>query len=122
MSLISDLVSGGLSGIINPLATAVTSIFTKKEDTKVETGRQDVAIIESRNVLLGQIHRDPAIATGFYLFIVPSGLHYSSVVLYCLVKPWYPAWQVVLAIPGNMQYIPYAVVAFLFGLAWRGKT
>lgn len=122
MSLVSELLKGGLEGIVSPITGMVTAIFTKKEDTKVEEGRQDVSVIQSRNALLGSIHRDPAIATGFYLFIVPSGLHYSSVVLYCLVKPWVAWWPVVLAIPGNMQYIPYAVVAFLFGLAWRGRT
>lgn len=122
MSLISDLLAGGLQGVISPITGMVTAIFNKKTDAKTEEGKQDVQVIESRNRLMETIHGDPAVATGFYLFIVPSGLHYASVVVYCLVKPWVPWWQVVLAIPGNMQYIPYAVVAFLFGLAWRGKT
>jgi hypothetical protein len=122
VSIIAELVKGGLSGIISPITATITAIATKKADTKVEEGKQDVAVIQSRNALLGAIHRDPAVATGFYLFILPSGLHFSSVVLFCLVKPWVPWWKVVLAIPDHMQYIPYAVVAFLFGLSWRGKT
>lgn len=123
MSIVSDIFKGGLEGVVSPITGMVTAIFTKKEDTKVAEGKQDVQIIESRNRLLETIHGDPAIATGFYLFIVPSGVHYALVIYDSCFRNLIPdyTWRV-LEIPGNMQYIPYAVVAFLFGLAWRGKT
>jgi hypothetical protein len=123
VSIIAELVKGGLSGIISPITATITAIATKKADTKVEEGKQDVAVIQSRNALLSVIHGDPAIATGFYLFIVPSGVHYALVIWDSCFRNLWPDWTWrVLEIPGNMQYIPYAVVAFLFGLAWRGKT
>jgi hypothetical protein len=115
------IISSIISGIVSPVTTAVTAIFTKKQDAKIEEGRQDVSIIQARTTLLGQIHRDPAIAIGWYLFIVPTGLWFVGIVAYCLLHPWYPWWAKVLALPPNIEYIPYAVVTFLFGLAWRGK-
>lgn len=113
LNLIKDLVSG----ILAPLF----SWLNKKEDTKVVESNNDVSVIQSRNTLLGQIHRDPVIAVGWYLFIVPTGVWYAAIVLYCLVHPWVSWWKTVTALPPNIEYIPYAVIAFLFGLAYRGK-
>lgn len=107
--------------VIGPVVDLGKTWITKKEDTKVELGRQDVSVVQSRNTLLGQIHKDPAIAFGWYAFIVPTALWYAAIVLYCLVHPWYPAWKTVLALPPNIEYIPWAVVAFLFGLSWKGR-
>jgi hypothetical protein len=111
------VISSLLAGVVQP----IVSIFTKKEDTKVAEGRDDASVIQSRTTLLGQIHRDPAVAVGWYMFIVPTGVWFSAIVVYCILHPWYPWWAKVLALPENIQYIPYAVVTFLFGLAWRGK-
>lgn len=121
MSIISEIFKGGLAGVISPITGMVTAIFNKKTDAKVEDGKQDVAIVEARTRLLGQIHGDPAVAIGWYLFIVPTGLWFAGIVAYCLINPWYPDWKIVKALPTNIEYIPYAVVTFLFGLAWRGK-
>lgn len=112
-----DLIKSLVSGIVGPLF----NWLNKKEDTKVVESNNDVSVIQSRNTLLGQIHQDPAIAIGWYIFILPTGIWYAAIILYCLVKPWVPWWETVLALPANLYYIPYAVVAFLFGLAWRGK-
>ena len=111
-----SLAQSAMGAVVGPLFTWLN----KKEDTKVVELQGDVSVIQSRNTLLGIIHRDPAIATGWYLFIVPTGIWYTAIVLYCLLHPYFLSIPAVLALPPNIMYIPYAVVAFLFGLSMRG--
>lgn len=115
------ILSSIISGIIGPITNTITAIYTKKQDAAIAIDTNDATVIAARNNLLGQIHKDPAIAVGWYMFIVPTGLWFGAIVAYCLIHPWFPWYATVLALPPNIQYIPYAVVTFLFGLAWRGK-
>lgn len=117
--------------ILGPIIQGVVDVFNKQADislqrqvdtNKTALGRQqdenktDVAIIQTRaQVALGfkddlgvRLIRDvtmftPAVWTGCYF--------------YNLI---YPTWTVGIP-PDSMQYIPYAIIAFLFATAWRGK-
>lgn len=117
--------------IVGPIVQGVVDVFNKQADislqkqvdaNKTELGKlqdknkTDVAVIQSRAAVavafkddLGvRLLRDivmftPAVWTGCYF--------------YNLI---YPTWTVGMP-PESMQYIPYAIIAFLFATSYRGN-
>lgn len=114
-------------GIFTPLA----SIFNKKTDASIEkykvdgqlnleAMKQDTQIIQARADLAKAMKDDPTTKAGRMFFVYPVGIWFGLIIGYCIVQPYFPGYiKPVLAIPGNLEYIPYAVVAYLFVSAWK---
>lgn len=120
-----QIIRGFTEGLVAP----ITALLTKKEEVKLEKyrvdGNYDVEALkrdlEATKVFveLQKTNReDPTIRWGRLLFIIPTGIWYSAIVWYCILrKPFLDdSWQV-LALPPNLEYIPLAVIALLFGYA-----
>jgi hypothetical protein len=111
---------------------AIAAYFNKKQDVDlekykvkggidVEAMRQDTAIIQARADLAKAMKGDPATSFGRLLFIGSVG-GYTAVYFYYLtfynLLPDYLIWEP-LAIPETLQYMPYAVVAYLFVTSFK---
>jgi hypothetical protein len=108
---------------VGKVVDAFSTYTNKKMDTEVEklktNGQVDVSIIQARAALAATMKDDPATKYGRWFFIVPTGLFYCATMwdstgvareLYTFNTLKIPEW---------MQYMPYAVVAYLFVSAWR---
>lgn len=86
----------------------------------VELMRQDTEVIKARADLAAVMKDDPTTRWGHRLFIYPVGVWFTCIVCYCIVQPYFPGIiKPVLALPLNLGYIPYAVIAYLFVTAWK---
>lgn len=126
MSFFGDIALGAVKGIVDPIA----SIFNKKTDASVEkykvdgvynveAMRQDTEIIRARVDLAKAMKDDPTTKMGRRFFIYPVGVWFAGIVYYCVFHPYFPGILPVLALPTNLEYIPYAVIAYLFVSAWK---
>lgn len=126
MSFFGDIALGAVKGIVDPIA----SIFNKKTDAviekykvdgtlNVEAMKQDTEIIRARVDLAKAMKDDPTTKMGRRFFIYPVGVWFAGIVYYCVLSPYFPGILPVLALPTNLEYIPYAVIAYLFVSAWK---
>lgn len=128
MGFLAFLVQG--LPFIGKAMDAFTNYTNKKMDTNlekyrvdgtvnVETMRQDTEIIKARTELAIVMKDDPATKIGRWFFIVPTGLFYCGVVWDStgVLRHWFPLGM--LELPGWMQYMPHAVVAYLLVTAWK---
>lgn len=120
--------------LLSFLPQIFTGVFTwlnKREDVTlekykidgkvdVEAMRQDTAIIAVRARLAEAMKDDPAGKYGRWLFIVPTGVYFTLVVYDSCFRMAFEGytWRI-LALPQSVEYIPYAVVAYLFVTAWK---
>lgn len=116
-----------VSGIVGPIA----GIFNKKMDTdlekykvngevNIEAMKEDTNIIQARAGLAAAMKDDLVNKWGRRLLIYPTGIWYSFIVYYCVMHNLRPDWTwVILALPGNLEYLPHAVVAYLLITAWK---
>jgi hypothetical protein len=115
------------SGVLNP----VFEWLGKREDTalgkykvdgevSVEAMKTDIEVIKARTALAEALKDDPTMKWGRRLFIYPTGVWYTSIIIYCVFHNRLPdyTWKI-LALPPSIEYIPAAVVAFLLVTAWR---
>lgn len=122
-----------LANLLPNIISGVFGYLNKKEDSSlekyrvdgvvnVEAMRQDTAIIQARAELAKAMKDDPSTKIGRWLIIIPTGLWYSAIIVYCIFHNAFPeyTWQI-LALPPNLNYIPYAVVAYLLVTAWSGS-
>jgi hypothetical protein len=103
----------------------------KKQDTvlekykvdgtiNVELMRQDTEVIRARAELAASMKDDPVVRWGHRLFVYSTGLWYGCIIGYCIVHPYFPSTiKPVLALPEHLNYIPYAIIAYLFVTAWK---
>lgn len=109
--------------VIGKAFDAFTNYTNKKMDSQVESlkvnGKLDADVIQARTQLAIVMKDDPATKWGRWFFIVPTGLFYTMTI-------WDSTGVLreiltfnTLKIPEWMQYMPYAVVAYLFVTAWR---
>lgn len=129
MSFISDLVSGGLSGIISPITTAITAIFTKKEDVSLEKfkveGKVDLGLIAAYVELMKaktDLLKNKWIVALQVLFGLPLAFYYGKALV----------WDAALhlgttdAMHGQVATWNGWIVAFLFAHSaldsWNRKT
>lgn len=116
--------------LIGKLADAFTNYTNKKMDTNlerykvdgtvnVEAMREDTQIILARTDLAKAMKDDPATKYGRWFFIVPTGLFYIGVIWDStgLLRDFHKLNM--LELPVWMQYMPYAVIAYLFVSAWK---
>jgi hypothetical protein len=110
-----------------PLIGRAFTSFDKYQENKmnaaVETtkinGQVDLGVIQARAELAKVMKDDPATKFGRWFFIVPTGLFYTGCVWDStgVLRDIYKLGM--LELPGWIQYMPYAVVAYLFVSAWR---
>ena len=81
--------------------------------------RSDVEVIKARVDLAKARSNDTVDRWGRRLLIYPTGVWFSAIVGYCLLHPYFPGILSVLALPPNLEYIPYAVVAYLLVTAFK---
>ncbi len=123
MSFLAFLVQG--IPVIGKAFDAFTNYTNKKMDTEVEklkvNGTVDLGVIEARSKLLAEMKEDPATKWGRRLIIYPYGTWFGFVSFYNIFKqsPWGSYTWIILDYPAGMQYIGYAIIAYLFATAWR---
>lgn len=121
--------------VVGKAIDAFAAYYNKKQDVDLEKYKvkgqldteaikADVAIIQARAELAAAHKDDPAAKWGRRLLIYPTGVWYLAIVWRSLVQE-HPtlseySW-VIKALPANLDYIPYAVVAYLLVTAWRGR-
>lgn len=86
---------------------------------KVDLIRQDTEVVKARVDLAKAMKDDPATRWGKRFFIYPVGVWFAAIVYYCILHPYFPQILPVLALPPQLDYIPYAVIAYLFVTAWK---
>lgn len=87
-------------------------------DKQVDANKTDVAVIQSRAQVAIAFKDDPGVRLIRDLVMFPIAV-WTGGYFYTLTFP-HGNW-VVNQPPEAMQYIPYAVIAFLFATAYRGK-
>lgn len=115
---------------VGKLFDSVTAYLNKKQDValekykvdgtvNVELMQQDTAVIQARVDLAKVMKDDVTTKWGHRLFIYPTGAWYTGIVVYCFLHPYFPNVLPILALPGQLDYIPYAIIAYLFVTAWK---
>lgn len=111
--------------VVGKVVDAFTNYTNKKMDTEVEklkvNGQVDLGVIQARTQLAEVMKDDPATKWGRWFFIIPTGVFYTMTIWDStkLARSFFVFGT--LEIPAWMQYMPYAVVAYLFVTAWRGR-
>lgn len=125
MSIISDLISSGLAGILQPIA----SIFNKQADASVEKfkvdGKVDAALVNAHIQLglakLNNLKDKWIIATQIF-FAVPVGIFFWK----CVVWDKVLAWGSTDPLGGDIQIWAGMIMAYLFASnaldKWNRKT
>lgn len=123
--------------IIGPIIQGVVDVFNKKADVdlqktldanKTALGKQtdnnktDVAVLQTRLALALATKDDlgPKLMRDMMMYPVAvwSLLYFYNLTFKGLIPDH--VWEVGVP-PESMQYLPYAVVAYLFVTAWKGK-
>lgn len=123
----------GVIPILGPIIQGLVDAWSKHEDVtlqkqidvnKTALGKQqdesktDVAVIQARAQLAASFAFDPGTRLIRDLIMFPVGVH-TILYYWNITFPMY-SWGVTTPAQA-MQYIPYAVIAFLFATAYRGK-
>ena len=122
-----QIIQGIISGVLSPLF----SWLNKKEDVSLEKYKvngqgdisamvQDTKIIEARASLAAAMRGDKptSFARGAFMFLTAGW--YAGIVWDCFMRGMNPEWIInIKALPPNIEYIPYAIVAYLFVTAWK---
>lgn len=129
MSIISDIFKGGLEGVISPITSMVTAIFTKKEDASVEKfkvdGKVDIALVQA-HVELEKSKNDLRHTRAFQILLLAFGLPLAF--YYGKIHTWDAALHlgVTDAIKGDVALWDKILITFLFGASalanWNRKT
>lgn len=88
-------------------------------DKQVDKNKTDVAVIQTRAQVAIAFKDDPGVRLIRDLIMFPVGV-WTACYYYTITFPSY-SWTVNTP-PSAMQYIPYAVIAFLFATAYRGSN
>jgi hypothetical protein len=131
--MIAEIFRGISEGVVGPLF----SWLNKKEDVSLEkfkvNGVVDVEAVKGhvealklrRDVLL-EAMKYKGVRFFQYAFMWPLAVWFNLVVLSCIMKPIYPTWPVVHALPGRGDEILMIVIVFLFAGSkideWRRGT
>jgi len=95
--------------------------YKVKGTVDVEAMKQDTAIIEARTNLIAQMKDDPAAKWGRRLIIYPWGIWFTLITYRSILQEssWAEYSWVIKAYPANLEYIGYAIIAYLLGTAWK---
>lgn len=122
LPLIGPLIGKGFDAFTNFTNKRMDTDLEKykvKGTVDVEALKQDTEIIKARTDLAIVMKDDPATKSGRYYFIHGTGLYYVAV-LWDSTRFTRNLFEIgVLEIPHWLQYMPYAVIAYLFVTAWK---
>ncbi len=119
--------------IFGPIIQGVVDIFNKQADTslakqvdvnktalgKLQSDNQtDLGVIQARTAVVVAFKDDLGVRLIRDLVMFPVSA-WTACYYYTITFPDY-SWHVTTP-PDAMQYIPYAVIAFLFATAYRGR-
>lgn len=119
--------------IVGPIIQGIVDAFNKYQDVSLQkqvdknktalgkqesTDNTDVSIIQARTEVAIAFKDDIGTRLIRDLVMFPVAT-WTACYYYTLMVPDY-SWKV-LTPPESMQYIPYAVIAFLFVTAYRGR-
>lgn len=116
-----------VGGLVGKGLDAFTTYTNKRMDSDLEKyktdGKIDVDVITARTNLIAQMKEDPASKWGRRLIIYPWGLWFTAVSIRSIMQhsPWADYTWVVAAYPDSLNYIGYAIIAYLLGTAYRGN-
>ena len=121
--------------IIGPIIGGIVDIFKQKTNTdlarQVDTNKTsteklksnnlaDIAIIQARAEVAKEFKDDWGSKITRDIIMFPVGLWVFLTLWDSTFRNLIPDYTFrTLALPSNMEYIPYAVIAFLFVTAWR---
>lgn len=122
MSFISDLVFGGLKGLLEP----ITSMFNKKQDANIEKfkvdGQVDMALIQAHLALAqsqNELRKTMAVQALILIFGLPLAFYYGKIHIYDAALHLGSTD----AIKGDVALWDKMIVTFLFGASalqsWR---
>lgn len=129
MSLISDLVTGGITGVIKPIADATVAIFTKKADVSLEKfkvdGQVDLSLVSAHVAIIqaqAELLKNKWIVWLQVGFGVPLMIYYGK----CLLWDKVLGWGSTDALKGDIATYSLWIVSFLFLhsaiTSWTRKT
>jgi|SRR5882724_8604788 len=112
--------------IIEGLLNTVSSIYNKKQDTVLarqqDDNKTDVAVIQTRAQVAIAFKDDLGVRLVRDFIMFPVGVWTALKAYYLCIHGYAPeyTWEI-MNWPSELMYIPYAVVAFLFVTAWKGR-
>ena len=109
--------------IIGPIIDGVFSIFRKQQDITLERIKQDTDVIKTQVQLVSDIKDDIGVRLARDLIMFPVAVWSAIATWDTIVAMRYPELKFVVASfpPGPLEYLPLAVLTFLFGMAWMKR-
>lgn len=106
--------------IIGPIIDGIVSIFSKYQDTELGKytidGKVDVEAMEASTQIAIALNNDVGIRLARDLIMFPVALWTALISWDNIIKNIQPDWFIrVEAYPTSVEYLPYAVITFLFG-------
>lgn len=106
--------------IVGPIIDGIVSIFTKYQDTQLAKytvdGQIDVAAMTAGNQLTLAAQTDIGVRLCRDLIMFPVGVWTAIISWDNIIRPTWPQLYLpVLPYPPVLEFLPYAVIAFLFG-------
>jgi hypothetical protein len=111
---------------LGPIIDGIVSIFTKSMDTKVAIhridGSVDIEAMKASADLTKAFKDEIGVRLARDIVMFPLAIWTSLITWDNLVLHKYPdlVWTVE-KFPGQLEYLPYAFITFLFGMAWINR-
>lgn len=110
--------------IVGPIIDGIVSIFNKQADVGLakqqDSNKTDLGVIQARAQVAIAFKDDIGSRLARDLIMFPTSLWVFLVFWDSMVKNLAPSltWRIE-QVPTSFEYIPYAVIAFLFVTAWK---
>ncbi len=116
--------------VVGKVVDAFTNYTNKRMDTDlekyrvkgsidVEAMKQDTEVIKARTNMVQAMKDDPATKSGRYYFIHGTGIYYIATLWDSFTFTRQLFTIGVLELPKWMQYMPYAVIVYLFAVSLK---
>lgn len=106
--------------IIGPIIDGIVSIFTKFQDTEVQKykvdGQINIAAMQAGNQLTLAAQTDLGVRLARDLIMFPVAL-WTALITWdnIVIHNWKSLYLPIEKYPPTLEFLPYAVIAFLFG-------
>lgn len=109
--------------IVGPIIDGIVSVVKGRQDVTVKTDTNDIEEIKARLALQAELKDNIGIRLSRDLIMFP-------VAVWCALGTWdtivahrFPDWMFIIEKfpPGPLEYLPLAVLGFLFGLNIRSR-
>ena len=120
--------------VIGKVADVISGYFTKRMDVDLEKYKvkgkidekaieADIAIIQARANLAAAMKDDPGTRLARTWIMLPASVYFGISFYYygfANLLPPFMVWKP-LEPPASLEYVVYAIIAYLFVTAWRGR-